>query len=244
MLFIPDWPAPVTVKYCSTTRRGGVSLSPYHSFNLATHVGDDPHHVEKNRQRLLLEADLPQMPIWLNQVHGNTVLHLQGKAFDHEVKADAVYTRLSGQVCAVMTADCLPVLLTSQAGDEVAAVHAGWRSLSLGILEKTVAQFDASPCAVMAWLGPAIGPKHFAVGEEIRQIFVRKNKKSGLAFTALGDDHYLADIYYLACLSLQASGVAAIYGGGECTVGNAKKFFSYRASQGVTGRMASLIWLT
>ncbi|WP_174888334.1 peptidoglycan editing factor PgeF [Candidatus Hamiltonella defensa] len=242
MLLIPDWPASINVRSYSTTRQGGVSLPPYHSFNLSTHVGDNRDHVEKNRQKLFLEADLPHMPIWLNQVHGHTVLNLEGRSRTQEVQADAVYTRLPGQVCSVMTADCLPVLLTSFASNEVAVVHAGWRGLGRGILEKTVAQFCAQPSTIMAWLGPAIGPKNFIVGEEVRTLFILKDKKSAFAFTALDDGRYLADIYCLARLCLRALGVDAIYGGNDCTVENPEKFFSYRASQGVTGRMVSLIW--
>lgn len=180
------------------------------------------------------------MPVWLDQVHGTRVLTLEGRSVSN-TQADAVYSRVVGQVCAVMTADCLPVLFCSLAGDEVAAAHAGWRGLCSGVLEHTVAQFNAAPSSLMAWLGPAIGPQQFEVGEDVKQAFISIDAKSALAFTPFGSK-YLADIYLLARLRLQAAGIQAIYGGNRCTVTEKQQFFSYRRD-GITGRMASLIWL-
>ncbi|MGP2426765.1 purine nucleoside phosphorylase YfiH [Yersinia sp. 2538 StPb PI] len=239
-LILPDWPMPAGVKACSTTRHGGISESPYDSLNLGTHVGDVAASVTANRQRLVELAGLPQMPVWLEQVHGTRVLHLDGKAVA-DVQADAAYSRVAGQVCAVMTADCLPVLFCSLAGDEVAAAHAGWRGLCAGVLEQTLAQFNAAPASIIAWLGPAIGPQQFEVGEEVKLAFINIDPASASAFVPSGTK-YLADIYLLAHLRLQAAGIHAIYGGNCCTVSEKQQFFSYRRD-GITGRMASLVWL-
>ncbi|MCW7550872.1 purine nucleoside phosphorylase YfiH [Photorhabdus sp. APURE] len=239
-LIFPNWPQPTTVKACSSTRLGGMSLSPYDSLNLGKHVGDKPDVVEQNRHILAKMAELPQPPIWLEQVHGTCVVRLNGQPLEDN-KADSVYTNIPGQVCAVMTADCLPVLFCSSAGDEVAAAHAGWRGLCAGVLENTIAQFKAKPNQIQAWLGPAIGAKKFEVGNEVLQAFTLQHADLSQAFIPVGEK-YLADIYLLAKLKLQSVGVNAIFGGDECTVSNKEKFFSYRRD-GITGRMATLIWL-
>ncbi|AHG21321.1 hypothetical protein Z042_18215 [Chania multitudinisentens RB-25] len=239
-LILPDWPLPVGVKACSTTRYGGASLPPYDSLNLGSHVGDDAQTVDDNRQRLVAMAGLPQMPLWLEQVHGTRVLTLDGQT-PGDLRADAVYSNLPGQVCAVMTADCLPVLFTSRAGDEVAAAHAGWRGLCGGILENTVERFTATPGNIIAWLGPAIGPRQFEVGAEVRAAFMAADISAASAFISHGDK-FLADIYLLARQRLQRLGIFATYGGDRCTVTEMSHFFSYRRD-GVTGRLASLIWV-
>ncbi|MCS4266921.1 purine nucleoside phosphorylase YfiH [Serratia sp. BIGb0163] len=239
-LILPDWPLPAGVKACSTTRHGGISLPPYDSLNLGTHVGDDARAVEDNRQRLVEGAGLPQMPVWLEQIHGTRVVRLDGQT-PADLQADAVYSNVPGQVCAVMTADCLPVLFCSQAGDEVAAAHAGWRGLCNGVLEQTLAAFAAEPGRISAWLGPAIGPQQFEVGPEVRAAFIAVDDAAAAAFTPQGDK-FLADIYLLARQRLQRAGIHAIYGGDRCTVSEISHFFSYRRD-GITGRLASLIWL-
>ncbi|CAI0791240.1 Laccase domain protein yfiH [Serratia entomophila] len=239
-LILPDWPLPAGVNACSTTRHGGVSLPPYHSLNLGTHVGDEAQAVARNREALVAGAGLPQMPAWLDQVHGTRVVRLEGET-PADLRADAVYSNLPGQVCAVMTADCLPVLFCSQAGDEVAAAHAGWRGLCNGVLEQTVAAFTAPAGAISVWLGPAIGPQQFEVGPEVRAAFVAADRAAAAAFMPHGDK-FLADIYLLARQRLQRAGIHAVYGGERCTVSEKSHFFSYRRD-GITGRMASLIWL-
>ncbi|CAI1759176.1 purine nucleoside phosphorylase YfiH [Serratia proteamaculans] len=239
-LILPDWPLPARVKACSTTRHGGVSLAPYDSLNLGTHVGDEERAVADNRQRLVEWASLPQMPVWLEQVHGTRVVRLDGRT-PTDLQADAVYSNVPGQVCAVMTADCLPVLFCSQAGDEVAAAHAGWRGLCNGVLEQTLAAFTAQPGCISAWLGPAIGPQQFEVGPEVRAAFIAVDAAAAAAFTPQGDK-FLADIYLLARQRLQRAGIHTIYGGDRCTVSEISHFFSYRRD-GITGRLASLIWL-
>ena len=239
-LILPDWPLPAGVKACSTTRHGGVSLPPYDSLNLGTHVGDEERAVADNRQRLVVGASLPQMPVWLEQVHGTRVVRLDGQT-PTDLQADAVYSNVPGQVCAVMTADCLPVLFYSLAGDEVAAAHAGWRGLCNGVLEQTLAAFAAQPGSISAWLGPAIGPQQFEVGPEVRAAFIAADAVAAAAFTPQGDK-FLADIYLLARQRLQRAGIHSIYGGDRCTVSEISHFFSYRRD-GITGRLASLIWL-
>lgn len=241
-LIRPQWPAPATVAACSTTRHGGVSLLPYASLNLGAHVGDNPAAVAENRRRLVASAGLPAMPDWLEQVHGTDVLRLEGQAPSADaLRADAVYTAVPGQVCAVMTADCLPVLFASRRGDEVAAAHAGWRGLCAGVLENTLKQFRCPPEELIAWFGPAIGPDTFEVGAEVRAAFVAENPATAAAFRAVGSK-YMADIYQLARLRLQAAGVQNTYGGGRCTLTEPENFFSFRR-EGTTGRLATLIWL-
>ncbi len=239
-LIFPDWPQPKNIASCSTTRIGGVSLPPFDSLNLGCHVDDDPKAVSENRCRLISLAQLPQQPLWLEQVHGTTVLHLDNGIIKSK-QADAVYTNTVEQVCAIMTADCLPVLFCNKNGTEVAAAHAGWRGLCNGVLENTVAKFSCPPDEIMAWLGPAIGPEKFEVGAEVRDAFLNQSSELSLAFTSHGDK-YLADIYLLARKKLQAVGIISIYGGSFCTVTEENRFFSYRR-EGKTGRMASLIWI-
>ena len=236
----PDWPAPQRVHSLMTTREGGVSDAPWASFNLGDHVGDDPAHVVANRVRL--RQQLPAEPQWLKQVHSAHVVEL-GRDTDRE--ADASYTRQTGQVCAVLTADCLPVLFCDRAGSVVAAAHAGWRGLAAGVLEATVAAMQVPPGEVLAWMGVAIGPQAFEVGDDVRQAFVHQYPESALAFVphpASTPGKWLADIYQLARIRLTRSGVQAIFGGGRCTFNEAESFYSYRR-EGITGRMASLVWL-
>ncbi|BES85845.1 laccase domain protein [Pectobacterium araliae] len=240
MLIYPDWPVPESVKSCSTTRIGGRSVAPYDSLNLGNHVGDDPEHVTTNRQALVEIAGLPAMPHWLEQVHGTDVIRI-GEALPSAVCGDAAYTDKKGQVCAVMTADCLPVLFCAVNGDEVAAAHAGWRGLHAGVLEETLACFRTKPAQIMAWLGPAIGPDAFEVGPDVRDAFIQHDVSAASAFRPEGNK-FFADIYQLASLRLRAAGVTQIFGGNTCTVSEPRKFFSYRRDD-VTGRMASLIWL-
>ena len=235
---IPDWPAPVAVRACVTTREGGVSVAPYASLNLGNHVGDAPAHVAQNRARV--RAALPVEPLWLRQTHGLQVA--DAVLAQVETEADASVARQPNRVCAVMTADCLPVLFCDQAGTVVGAAHAGWRGLADGILEQTVAAMLVPSGQIMAWLGPAIGPDKFEVGEDVRAIFVADLSAASAAFKAGKPGKWLADIYQLARLRLTRLGVHQVYGGGLCTYTDAARFYSYRRD-GVTGRMASLIWL-
>lgn len=236
-IIIPDWPAPAHVKSLMTTRIGGVSQPPYASLNLGNHVQDDAAAVAANRAQLRLM--LPAEPVWLNQVHGTRVV--QADSVSSMPDADASYTRQLGMVCTVLTADCLPVLFCARDGSVIAAAHAGWRGLAAGVLEATLAAMQVQPSEVMAWMGAAIGPGAFEVGAEVREIFIAPHPQSVAAFKTQ-QQKWLADIYALARIRLNACGVTAVYGGGSCTYTDAARFYSYRRD-GKTGRMASLIWL-
>jgi YfiH family protein len=243
---IPSWPAPANVKSLQTTRVGGKSVAPYDSLNLGGHVGDEPLTVAANRQ--LLNQYVPSEPLWLNQVHGLEVVNA------HEADclpcADAAYTDRNGVVCAVMTADCLPVLLCNTAGTEVAAIHAGWKGLLDGVIETGVAKMKSPANEIMAWFGPAIGPDAFEVGDDVREAFVQHHAEAKQAFVKLtsnssassAEPKWLGNIYQLATQRLHSKGVKQIYGGGLCTYTDASRFFSFRRD-GATGRMATLIWL-
>lgn len=234
---VPDWPAPARVKACITTRAGGVSVAPFDSLNLGTHVGDDPVAVKKNRQRLL--SQLGCKPAWLQQVHGIDVVEA---APDTLAEADASWTATPGIACTVMTADCLPALFCDRNGTRVAAAHAGWRGLAAGVLEATLDALAVAPEDTLVWLGPAIGPQAFEVGAEVREAFVGQHAQAAQAFgESLNPGRYMADIYELARIRLAARGVAAVYGGGFCTYSD-PRFYSYRRAAR-TGRFASLIWL-
>ena len=235
---IPVWPAPPGVRALQTLRSGGCSVAPWDSFNLGDHVGDASECVAANRAQLCQLVPAP--PLWLHQVHGNVAVNAEN-GIDF-VAADASFTRRQGVVCAVMTADCLPVLFCNRAGNVVAAAHAGWRGLLAGVLEQTVSSMAVPPEDLLAWLGPAIGPACFEVGEEVRVAFLRESAETETAFVARGRGKWLADIYQLARQRLKRCGVFAISGGDACTVNEKAHYFSYRRD-GVTGRMASLIWL-
>lgn len=244
-LFIAaDWPAPTRVHACVTTRRGGCSSGPWRAFNLATHVGDAPTAVERNRQLLAAALELPSEPQWLDQVHGCTVTEARSDGIVRT--ADACWSATPGVVCTVLTADCLPVLLCDRAGSMVAAVHCGWRGLAAGMLAAAVQQFAAPRGELLAWLGPAIGPGAFEVGPEVRAAFLARHDGAAVraAFTPSHDGApgYHADLYALARAELFRLGVHAVHGGGWCTFEMSKSFFSYRRD-GVCGRMANLIWI-
>lgn len=242
-LIKPNWPAPSHVHAYSTTRKGGYSLSPYDSFNLAEHVGDDEETVAINRQILQETLDLPSSPIWLEQVHGTEVYCADAGSM--AVVADASYTTTADRVCVVMTADCLPILMTNRQGTFVSAIHAGWRGLAGGIIEKTVNLLAKHGPDFLVWLGPAIGPEVFEVGPEVREQFISKDRDLERAFVATTSDRYLADIYELARIHLQKLDLTndQIYGGEYSTYADKELFFSYRRDGNKTGRMASLIWL-
>ncbi|MDX1914299.1 MAG: peptidoglycan editing factor PgeF [Methylophilus sp.] len=237
----PDWSAPANVKAIQTTRKGGVSQAPYDSLNLGSHVNDDAFAVAHNRQ--LLNAFVPTEPVWLNQVHGIRVIDA---ALSSCVEyADAAFTRQTNVVCVTMTADCLPVLLCDKQGTTVAAVHAGWRSLCDGVIEATVAAMPAENTSLMAWLGPAIGPDAFEVGDEVRMQFIKKDANAETAFMPRANK-WLGNLYQIAIQRLNQAGVTQIYGSSIdqqwCTYTDAERFFSFRRD-GDTGRMATMIWL-
>ena len=240
-LIRPEWPAPANVQAVCTTRAGGVSTGLYSTLNLGTHVGDEAATVQMNRRLLMEAAGLPVQPAWLEQVHGTEVVDVGGQLPDM-IEADAGVSHTPGEVCAIMTADCLPVLFASTEGDCVAAAHAGWRGLAAGVLANTVEALDCPNNQLLAWLGPAIGPQAFEVGDEVRAAFLTLDDGAGSCFVAHAD-RWLADIYALARRQLAQLGVKGVYGGDFCTYSDSERFFSYRRD-GVCGRMASLIWLT
>lgn len=243
-ILYPDWDVPDHVHACVTTRQGGVSRPPYDTLNLATHVGDDPFAVEKNRQLLRQSLQLPEEPRWLEQVHGVCVADTQ---CEYHCQADAFYTDKTNVVGTVLTADCLPVFMTNRAGSEVAVAHAGWKGLLNGVIEQSVMRFHAEPKELSVWLGPAIGPEKFEVGEEVLQAFIKEaggdRDKVISCFKPGLENKWLADIYALARYRLKRLGIDDVSGGDFCTVSDEHMFYSYRRD-GKTGRMASLIWIT
>ena len=234
----PEWPAPSRVHAFVTTRNGGVSAGPYTNLNLGLRVGDDPDDVARNRQRV--RVLLPSEPKWLQQVHGTTALdaaNIQGEPI-----ADAAFTRARRVVCTVQTADCLPILLCDLAGTVVASVHAGWRGLASGVIERTVEATRCPASTLMGWLGPAIGPSAFEVGPDVLEAFARTDSQASSAFVPLREGRYLADLFALARRRLVALGVGQVFGGGFCTYSDASRFFSHRRDR-ITGRQAAFIWL-
>ena len=230
-----DWNAPANVCVLSTTRAGGVSTGAWSDFNLGLRCGDDESCVEQNRA--ILGKLLPACPQWLHQVHGTQVVQHDGGNCP-EIEGDALVSFLPGQVCAVLTADCLPVVFCNKAGDRVGIAHAGWRGLANGILSDTIDALDEDPDQLMVWLGPAIGPEVYEVGVDVTEAFPDEFPKG---FSAQ-DDRWLMNLYALARLKLESSGVHNVSGGGFCTLSEPQRFFSFRRD-GVSGRMASLVWL-
>ena len=238
-----NWPLN-SVGALTTLRQGGHSDAPYDTLNLAAHVGDSIERVNKNREQLRVACGLDKPLLWLDQVHGSRVVsYTQLSEAQQPIAADAVYTDKVGAACAILTADCLPILLASLDGSEVAAIHGGWRSLAEGVVRATAKKFNTKPGRIVAWLGPAIGPKAFEVGAEVRAAMMRLTDQASLAFTSHRQEgKYWCDIYQLATILLEREHISQVFGGGACTVTDQERFFSYRRD-GVTGRMASLIWI-
>jgi hypothetical protein len=235
---VPDWPASPRVCALVTTRTGGVSRGSFASFNLGTRVGDDPAAVEHNRA--ILRRHLPGDPVWLQQVHGIGVVDAESAGA--VPRADGAVARTRHGVCAVLTADCVPVLLAHRSGAAVGIAHAGWRGLAGGVIEATLARMAVAPEEVIAWLGPAIGPRAYEVGPDVYDAFVTRDPGVSAAFAPRGDGKFSADLHALVRRRLAAAGVAGAYGGGQCTYTDAGRFYSYRRER-TTGRFASLIWI-
>jgi YfiH family protein len=232
-----DWPAPDNVVAGTTTRTGGISKGMYESLNLGAHVGDDPGAVAGNRERFVAMCGLPHEPAWLTQVHG-TAVQVVGESGSAE--ADAAIARDPSTVIAVLTADCLPILLCAGSGTEIAAIHCGWRGLTAGVIATTLSRMATAPGGLLAWLGPAISQAAFEVGDEVRQAFVGQDAAANACFEPNERGRWQADLYALARLQLHGAGIGAVYGGGFCTYGDSGRFFSYRRD-GQCGRMASFI---
>lgn len=236
----PDWPVPASVKALSTTCKGGVSTGVWAGLNLGSHVDDDPAAVQANRRQLASVAGLPADPVWLKQVHGSAVVDIANASVNPE--ADAAFSSAPGQVCAVMTADCLPILICNTGGTKVAAVHAGWRGLVAGVIVQALRQFEGDE--VVVWLGPAIGPESYEVDDKVRDQFLRLNTPAidyADVFQVARSGHWYFDLYAAARVGLIAAGVTRVYGGNFCTFAD-ERFYSFRRN-GMTGRQASLIWL-
>lgn len=236
----PDWPAPAGVRALTTLRSGGGSAAPFDGLNLATHVGDDAGQVQRNREALRVQARLPSEPLWLNQVHGTHVV--RAAAMETAPTGDACVAHAPGQVCAILTADCLPVLFCDVAGTCVAAAHAGWRGLVQGVLPATLTAMQRPAAQLLAWLGPAIEQSAFEVGDEVREQFLARAPESTSAFVRNQRQRWQADLYRLARQELARAGITRVFGGGFECFADRKRFYSYRRAAR-TGRMATLIWL-
>ena len=247
-----DWPAPPGVRAVTTLRYGaGGSLPPFDQFNMGNRYaadGDDPGQVQRNRDLLVPGLALPSAPHWLRQVHGTEVLRFDApptaKGVDEEPTADAAVTSVPGVVLAILTADCLPVAFAARDGSEVGAAHAGWRGLADGMLEATVAAMHTPASELQAWLGPAAGPTHYEVGEDVYRAFLEGDPAAAGAFAATRPGHWKVDLYALARRRLQAAGLeaGAISGGQYCSIADAQRFYSHRRDRR-TGRMATLVWM-
>ncbi|MFC3022738.1 peptidoglycan editing factor PgeF [Vibrio zhugei] len=235
---IPNWPAPKSIKAFSSTRVGGVSQGQYQGLNLGAHVGDNVTDVENNRASIAQTFAMPAPPIWLNQTHSTRVLRAESPQLD-TLDADGICTALPHVVCTVMTADCLPVLITNTSGTQVAAVHAGWRGLAGGIIENALAQIHGE---ALVWLGPAIGPDKFEVGDDVVEAFTHVHEQTQQAFLPQENGKWLADMEAITRIRLHALGVDGVYSCKLCTYQHPKQFYSYRRD-GVTGRQASFIWI-
>lgn len=241
MFIEPNWPAPSHIKAFTTVRSGGVSQPPFDHFNLANHVGDFCEHVNTNRALLKKQLRLPAEPTWIQQTH--STIAIKASLENVEKEADAAYTDQPNQICIVLTADCLPILLTNKQGTHVAAIHAGWRGLANGIIEATLANLAMPREDLLVWLGPAIGPLNFEVGDEVRNQFITMQPQAESAFLPSPNKRWYANLYELATLRLHAQGINSIFGGEYCTYADAQLFYSYRRDSGKTGRMATLIWI-
>ena len=237
-----DWPVPPGVQALTTLRGpAGESAPPFDRFSFGARNGDDPNAVLANRELLERGLDLPSAPRWLGQVHGTTVVRFDGSGSGVEPEADAAVTDVPGVVLAILTADCLPVVLAADDGSEIGAAHAGWRGLATGVLEATVAAMRTPPARLIAWMGPAAGPQAYEIGIDVFDAFVSADPDAAAAFVATRPGHWRVDLYALARRRLSAAGVARVHGGGLCTISDPERFFSHRRDQR-TGRMATLAW--
>ena len=240
VIISPQWPLAEKVNVLTTTRMGGVSVAPFNEFNLADHVGDDAEAVASNRNQLVQNLHLPTSPVWLKQTHSTRVVDA-AIAVGKDIEADALYTQQAKTVCAIMTADCLPLVLSDDEGECIAVVHAGWRGLVNGVIENTVAAMGSHCRPTLAWLGPAIGPQAFEVKQDVYQAYVNKSISFQACFKPRSQQAWDLDIYAAARIVLSNCSIEHVYGGDLCTYTDAERFFSYRRD-GVTGRQATLAW--
>jgi len=239
---VADWPASVRVRTLVTTRRiPGNSKPPYDAFNLGLRSGEDQRVVFANRELLARAFALPATPRWLHQVHGNRSLRLTEEIIVGEPEADAAFTSQAGIVLAILTADCLPILVCADDGAEIAAIHAGWRGLAAGVIESCITRLLTPRERLLVWLGPAIGAVSYEVGDEVRAAFVDADGNAAAAFAATRPGHWRCDLYLLAQQRLSALGIAKVFGGKFDTFAD-DRFYSYRRDGARSGRFASLVW--
>jgi len=234
---VANWPAPSNITALSTTRLGGLSELPFDSNNLGFHVGDNPLHVQNNRQQLIKALNLPNEPIWLNQTHSTSCVIAEQ---DIGRDADAAITRSAKHPLVILTADCLPITLCSKQGSEIAAIHAGWKGLFNGVVENTLAKMESKTLDILAWIGPAICPKCYEVGPDVYNSFTTKYPKSKIAFQP-SNNRWLANLPKIAEVVLNSLGINAVYQSNFCTFELKNEFYSYRRSA-QTGRIGTLIW--
>lgn len=234
-----DWPAPKNIHAGTSLRMGGNSLAPYNNFNLAQHVGDDANDVNKNRKILCDHLNLPHKPYWLNQTHSSDIFNMDRT--DENRDADGSFTSKRNSVCAILTADCVPVLFCNQKGTKIAAIHAGWKGICGGIIENAIEIFSESD-GLLVWIGPCISKKHYEVGKDVYENCLNHSPMTQKAFEQVNDNHWYADLVRIVKILAENSGVGAIYECDLCTFKEDDLFFSYRRD-GTTGRTASLIWM-
>lgn len=240
-IWIPaNWPAPDHIHAGSTTRNGGYSNAPYASLNLAGHVGDDTATVCHNRQYINTELALPDEPAWLEQVHGNKVIDISSNESRQQV--DGAYTSHNGHVCVVLTADCLPLLITDTNGEEIAAIHVGWRGLTNNIISLALNKFTNRTENLLAWTGPYIHAEHYEVGDEVRDACLKTTPGASEAFHPSRTGHWFANLGLLVRMQLAERGLTSVSGGEYCTYRDNDRFYSYRR-EGTTGRIATMIWM-
>ena len=241
-VLFPEWPVSKVLAFSSTKHSPDstkLATSKFPCFNLGLHVGDDPKSVIHNRQLLLDLLPLDHHIQWLDQVHGNNVLEITCHS-EKPLSADAMITREKKLALAIMTADCLPILLASESGDEVAAIHGGWRSLAKDIISKTLALMKTDNEHINAWLGPCISEKFFEVGEEVKNAFVNQSPLFSAAFKVTNKNKYLANLQLIAKLQLAEHGITNISAQPDCTFEREDKYYSFRRDK-ATGRMATII---
>lgn len=240
-IITPNWSAPSNVVAFTTTRLGGISPAPYTSLNLGINTQDSDSHIAQNVQQLCQQFNLPETPNWLAQVHKADVIEIT-EHYQRQ-QADASFTRQPHKICTVLTADCLPILICNQQGTEIAAIHAGWRSLAQGVIENTLARLESPANELIAWLGPAISADVYEVGKDVKAAFVDQYPEDKNAFTPNAHGKYLMDLKQLATRRLKRAGVNAITHSEHCTFSDPETFYSYRRD-GETGRIATLIYFT
>jgi purine-nucleoside/S-methyl-5'-thioadenosine phosphorylase / adenosine deaminase len=234
-----DWPAPKGVYAGTSLRIGGLSKTPYSELNLANHVGDNPVDVTKNRSALLDHLKLSSNPHWLNQTHSTDIISIDGVPENQD--ADGSFTTTKNRICTILTADCVPILLCNKDGSQIAAIHAGWKGISTGIIENAIKLFT-KPNEILVWIGPCICSEHYEVGKDVYESCSNHSDLVKNAFNRTSIDRWHCNLAEIVKILLKNKGVGAIYECNLCTYKLDEMFFSYRRD-GITGRTASMIWM-